>query len=191
MPLPVMVPGCARACWIKPIPPQASGQTRRIARKPTKTSWKSRALSQRSTGKSRISSPCPATSSGPTQGSGDPVACRACLCRSEIANGSVRPNCRYHPGHHEDRPCQYCLQHAPLPLPRKIERERVVLPLAMDRDLLKTQSESHPRNPQSKRQKTKIIRQSHQQTVLRSLHLVRLIFATKVWTSSTTNNIHR
>ena len=32
--------------------------------------------------------------------------------------------------------------HAPLPLPRKIERERVVLPLAMDRDLLKTQSEN-------------------------------------------------
>ncbi|MGC5749336.1 hypothetical protein J4P41_11985, partial [Gluconobacter sp. NFX36] len=42
---------------------------------------------------------------------------------------------------------------------------------AMDRDLLKTQSESHPGNPQSKRQKTKIIRQAHQQTVLRSLHL--------------------
>ena len=41
----------------------------------------------------------------------------------------------------------------------------------MDRDLLKTQSESHPGNPQSKRQKTKIIRQAHQQTVLRSLQV--------------------
>ncbi|MGC5749518.1 hypothetical protein J4P41_12915, partial [Gluconobacter sp. NFX36] len=44
---------------------------------------------------------------------------------------------------------------------------------AMDRDLLKTQSESHPGNPQSKRQKTKIIRQAHQQTVLRSLQIIR------------------
>ncbi|WP_426067058.1 autotransporter strand-loop-strand O-heptosyltransferase, partial [Gluconobacter sp. NFX36] len=44
---------------------------------------------------------------------------------------------------------------------------------AMDRDLLKTQSESHPGNPQSKRQKTKIIRQAHQQTVLRSLQLIQ------------------
>ncbi len=47
----------------------------------------------------------------------------------------------------------------------------------MDRDLLKTQSESHPRNPQSKRQKTKIIRQSHQQTVLRSLQVQEAINA--------------
>ncbi len=56
---------------------------------------------------------------------GDPVACRACLCRSEIADGALHSGCRYHPGHHEDRTGQYCLQHAPLPLPREVERERV------------------------------------------------------------------
>ncbi|KGB21943.1 Mobile element protein [Acetobacter tropicalis] len=62
MPPPVMARDCEKGCWIKPIRPQASGQTRRIAPKPTKTSWKSRALSQRFTGKSRISNLCPGIS---------------------------------------------------------------------------------------------------------------------------------
>lgn len=56
---------CARDCWTKPTPPQQYGQTRCIAQKPTKTLWKSRTLSRRSTGKSRISSPCPDTSRDP------------------------------------------------------------------------------------------------------------------------------
>ncbi|WP_211591198.1 hypothetical protein, partial [Gluconobacter kondonii] len=37
---------------------------------------------------------------------------------------------------------QYHLQHAPLPLPRKIERERVVIQRDAVLDLLKTQSEN-------------------------------------------------
>ena len=57
----------------------------------------------------------------------DPVTCRACLCRPEITDGIVDPNCRYHPDHHEDRPGQYRLQHAPFPLPGADQRECVVL----------------------------------------------------------------
>jgi len=41
----------------------------------------------------------------------------------------------------------------------------------MGRDLLKTQSESRLKNPQSNRQKPEIASQAHQPTVLRSLHV--------------------
>jgi len=67
MPPPVMVPDCVKAYWIKPIRPQAFGPTRPIARKPTRPSWTKRVSSRKFTGKSRISSPCPAISSGPTR----------------------------------------------------------------------------------------------------------------------------
>ena len=48
---------------------------------------------------------------------GDPIPRRACLCRSEIADGFVRPDHGCHPCHHEDRAGQYHLQHAPLSPP--------------------------------------------------------------------------
>ena len=50
------------ACWIKPTRPLAFGQARPIAQKPMRISWNSRALSQRFTGKSRISSSRPSIS---------------------------------------------------------------------------------------------------------------------------------
>ncbi|AFW01810.1 transposase [Gluconobacter oxydans H24] len=106
----------------------------------------------------------------------DPVACRACLCRSEIADGFVRPNRGYHPGHHADRPGHYCLQHAPLPLPGTDQRERVAIPVAILPGLFKTQIESHPGNLQSARHNPEITSQAHQPTVLRFLHLIYLYF---------------
>ena len=109
MPPPVMVRDCEKDCWIKPIRLQASGQTRRIAPKPTKTSWKSRALSQRFIAKSRISNLCPGISRNQMQESRYPLACRACLCRSEVTERPVRPNRRYNAGDHEDRAGQYRL----------------------------------------------------------------------------------
>jgi len=52
----------------------------------------------------------------------DPISCGARLCEPEITDRVVRPNRRHHPSHHEDRAGQYRLQHAPLPLLRKVER---------------------------------------------------------------------
>ena len=97
-------------CWIKPIRPQASGQTRRIAPKPTKTLWKSRALPQRFTGKNRISNLCHSISRNRMLESrwSDLVSSMSLPIRNR-RHGTVHPNHRYHPGHHEDRPGQYCL----------------------------------------------------------------------------------
>ena len=88
-----------------------------------------------------------------------------------IADGFVRPDRGCHPGHHEDRAGQYRQHHAPLPLPREVERERVAIPNGTAPDLRKTQIESHPVNRQSERQKPEIISRTHQSTVLRSLQM--------------------
>ena len=64
----------------------------------------------------------------------------------------------------------YRLQYAPLPLLRKIERERVIIQRGTTPDLLKTQTERSPENRQSSRQNPEITVQAYQSRVLRSLH---------------------
>lgn len=102
---------------------------------------------------------------------GDPLACRACLCRSEITDRAVRPNSGYHPGHNEDRPGQYCLQHAPLPLPREVECGHVVTPVAILPGLLKSQSKNQDKEPE-------ITHKSTQSKVFRTLQVLLKVSCT-------------
>lgn len=56
MRLPVMAPGCARACWIKPIPPQKQGFVSKIHRKKPHLKPMSRHIQKSNAGKSVIRS---------------------------------------------------------------------------------------------------------------------------------------
>ncbi len=69
-----------------------SGPTRPIGQKPMKLSWKSRALSQRSTGKSRILSLCPNTPRDqmPENPSSGPVSSMSLLIRNHRQDCFVR-----------------------------------------------------------------------------------------------------
>ena len=60
----------------------------------------------------------------------------------------------------------------------------------MARDLLKTQSESHPRTPQSNRQKPEITNQAYQSRVLRSLHLAGFDFSAADVNEATIRQLH-
>ena len=87
---------------------------------------------------------------------------RARLCRPEITDGVVHPNCRYHPGHHKDRAGQYRLQHAPPHLPGADQRECIAIQRVVALDLLKTQIENDPKSSQSNHQKPEITSQAYQ-----------------------------
>ena len=87
------------------------------------------------------------------------------------ADRAVRPDCRCHPGRHDDRTGQYHLQHAPLPLPGADQHHSVAIKRVTAPNLLKTQIKSDLKNRQSIRQIPEITGQAYQPRVLRSLQL--------------------